>query len=221
MALNFDRARTNMLDGQILTAGVIMPAVIDAFERIPREVFVPEALSSVAYHDEDLALGDGRYMMEPIIHAKMVEAVQPKHDDVVLDVGCATGYSSAIFSALVSAVIAVEPNQWMLDYAEKVWADLKVSNIAPSCVDFTVGHSENAPYDVIFLNGAVAAVPDALLDQLAPHGRLIAIVRSSMQDVGNVMLYRKNEHGQCSSHSIFQAGTPFLPGMEPEANFCF
>ena len=84
--LDYIQARTNMLDSQIHTSGVVNPDILEAFQNIPREMFVPEAMRGVAYNDEDITLGHGRYLLEPVVHARMLQALDPKKDDVVLDV---------------------------------------------------------------------------------------------------------------------------------------
>ena len=119
---NSDAARKNMIDGQIHTAGVILPSVLNAFETTPREAFVPQAYKDVAYYDEDLPIGNGRYLLEPIVHSKMVEALQPKDHHVALEIGGGTGYSAAILSKIVSTVVAVESDAEMLKYAQEVWS---------------------------------------------------------------------------------------------------
>ena len=217
---NFQSARKNMIDCQIRPSSVVMPAVLEAFESVPRERFVPKKLQSVAYMDEDLMI-DGGFLLEPTTHARMLEALDPGADDVVLDIGCATGYSSAVLSSMVSTVIALEPNQNCLKQAEKVWEELKIGNIAGFKGALKNGNPDHAPFDLIFMNGSVCSIPEALTDQLKPGGRLIAIVKAPSEKTGEVTLIKSLGDKGVSSQVLFEASCPYLSGFEPESSFSF
>lgn len=218
---NFQAARTNMVDSQIETMGVIDPRIIEAFETIPREIFVPENMRKVAYMGEDLALGEGRYLLEPGVHARMVQALEPKAEDVVLDIGGTNGYSPAIFSTLVTTVIALEEKQKYLDKANEIWRELDVCNVVAFKGALTKGSPENAPFDIIFLNGAVSKIPENLTAQLSEGGRLIAVVKEPGQQMGRALLIKGNGRGEYSSYPLFEVGCEYLPGFEPKPEFEF
>jgi len=106
--MDFSAARRNMVERQVRTNKVTDEAVLEALAQLPRERFVPESLSAVAYIDEDVPLGNGRYLMEPMVFARLVQAAQLQPGDRVLDLGCGCGYSTAILSRLANQVIALE-----------------------------------------------------------------------------------------------------------------
>lgn len=217
--LDYIQARTNMIDCQIYTAGVINPDVIEAFQTIPRERFVPDNVANVSYNDEDLALGNGRFLLEPIVHAKMIEALEPQKDHVILDVGCATGYSSAILSSIVSTVVALDEDQAMLERGNHAWEELNLCNIASYIGPLTEGQPENAPYDLIIINGAVETVPQKLLDQLAIGGRMISVIKKQGATMGEVTLTENLGKNNFSSYTLFSAGSPYLPGFTSKPAF--
>ncbi|GJL84696.1 MAG: protein-L-isoaspartate O-methyltransferase [Micavibrio sp.] len=218
---NFEEARTNMVDGQIHTSGVVSEGVLEAFQSVPRELFVPKALQNVAYTDEDLPLGEGRFLLEPAVHAKMVQAVEPKPSDVVLDIGGGTGYSAAILSPMVTTVVAVEESQKYLNAAAKTWEELAVCNVVSFKGKLTKGSPEHAPFDLIFMNGAVSEIPGDIVAQLAMDGRLITIVKRPGETMGDVTIVQSLGEGQFSSYNLFSAGSPYLPGFAPNPTFTF
>lgn len=219
--MDFQKARQNMVDCQIHTAGVIFPALLQSFATVPREKFVPHDFQPVSCNDEELPLGDGRFLLEPAVQAKMIQALEPKANHVVMDIGGATGYAAAILSPLVSTVVAVEENEHMLEYAMKIWRDLGYFNIAGLKGRLREGSSLHAPYDAIFLNGAAESIPDSLLNQLAAGGKLIAIIKKPGQVMGKVTLFYNAGEGRSSSARLFDAAAHYLPGFEPKPVFCF
>lgn len=218
---DFLQTRINMVDGQIHPAGVVDPRILESFETVPRELFVPERLQGVAYTDEDLDIGQGRYLLEPITHAKMMQAVQPVEMDVVLDIGVGAGYSSAILSPMVTTIIALEHNKRQMDKATKLWDRLDVCNVALIEGTLTDGVPEQAPYSLIIINGAVEEVPDNIIDQIDVGGRLIAVIRKAGHAAGQAVLFVKSQSGDVSSKILFDASVPFLKGFEPKVRFEF
>ncbi len=217
----FLSARTNMVDSQIHPMGVVSEPILNAFRTVQREKFIPEDKKAIAYNDEDLPIGNGRYLMEPVTHARLVQAALPTPKDVVLDVACGAGYSSAIFAKLVSHVVASDPDAKLLAHAEKQWAENKLGNIVPHQGAFEDGNQTMAPYSLIFINGAVSAVSQQLFDQLAPEGRLLAVIRKGGDKMGRAVLFVKSAQGTISERVLFDAGIPWLPGQEPRNGFVF
>jgi len=213
-------ARKNMLDCQLATNGIVMSDVLDVFGRVPREMFLPEDRRSTAYLDEDIILADGVFCMEPVVHARMVQAAQPRKSDAVLNIGDMTGYSSAILSDLVLTVVTLEPKAGALDYARGVWDDLNYCNVAVVKGGSAKGSPEHAPYDVIFINGAAASIPDELLEQLGPAGRLVAVVKKP-GETGKITVIEKIADGKFSTRALFDATTPYVRGFEPTPTFIF
>lgn len=215
------QARKNMVDCQIHPSGVVSAQILNVFETIPREQFVPEELQGVAYGDEDLHIGFGRYLLEPMVHAKMLEAADLKATDVVLDVGCATGYSSALMAPLVSTVIAVDDNKDFLKQAALLWDKHDICNVVGVDAPMPEGNPKNAPYDVIVINGAVAEIPQAILAQLAPEGRLVCILKDRPETPGHAVIVRNVGQEQYSSYNLFDARSPYLTGFAPKSGFQF
>lgn len=223
---DYAKARTNMVDCQIHTSGVVNPDLLRAFETVPRENFVPEKSKSLAYFDEDLSIGNGRFLLEPMAYSRMLQIADLKKDDVVLDIGCATGYSSAILSSIVSTVVALDQDQELLDQAQKNWEGLDICNVVAVSGQHKEGAADNAPYSLIVINGAVSEIPENLMKQLSPEGRLVTILKKPGQSVGEIVIAKRNNvdnlgETSFSSYSLFNAATPYLTGFEPESLFSF
>lgn len=218
---NFQTARKNMVDCQIHPSGVINPQLLHAFETVPREVYVSSVSAQVPYADEDIIFDDGRFMMDPTVHARMIQTLDIKPTDQVLDVGCASGYSAAILSYLANSVVALEAKQSYLTAAQKNWDKTGIGNITAVKGDLKVGCDQHAPYNAIILNGAAAQIPEFLVKQLKPQGKMILIVRKPGRKMGHVTLVQHQGNGQYSDRQVFEAAAPYLPGFEPEPEFLF
>lgn len=216
---DFEAARHNMVDCQIRTNKVTDRRLIEAMREIPRERFVDAPQQAIAYIDGDLPLGNGRYLMEPMVLARMLQGLDIGPEDAVLDIGAATGYSSAVIARLALAVIALEPDGGMTGEATAKLADLGIDNVA--FVDGTLnqGYPAQAPYDVILFQGAVAEVPQGILDQLAEGGRLCAVIDEGAGP-GRVTLMVKSG-GVVSGRVVFDANVAPLPGFEKTPGFVF
>ena len=215
-----EKARQNMVDCQIHPSNVVDPAILNAFETVPREKFVPEAHKGTAYHDENLIFKDGRFMMAPTTHARMLQSLNLSKNDIALDIGCGNGYSSAILSSLVTTVIALESVQKNLDDAQIIWDEMEYLNIAGFKGTLNKGCANHAPYDVIIINGSCSELPTDIAMQLNDKGRLIYIQKDSNSAMGQVTLVKKT-NDTLSSFSIFDASTPYLSGFEPREEFKF
>ncbi len=219
--LDFSKARKNMVDCQIHPSGIIDPRILQAFESVPREKYIAGAQTSIAYKDHDIVFDDGRFMLDPTTHARMIQALSIEPGSAVLDVGHAGGYSSAILSFLATTVIAMEQKQKYITSAEKIWLEEGICNIVALKGNLSKGAPEHAPYNYIILNGAVAEIPANLVSQLEPGGKMVLIVRSPGQVMGQVMLVQNAGNGQPSSLPLFEASAPYLTGFEPEPSFNF
>lgn len=211
---DFAAARINMVENQVRCNAVTDFGVIDAMAEVAREDFAPASTKSVAYMDQDLNVGQGRYLLQPRAFAKLCQAAAIAGSDVILDVGCATGYSSAVLARLGAKVVALEENA---DLAEAAKANLNgIATVVTG--PLAKGAADQGPYDVIFVNGAIPTKPDALCDQLAEGGRLVAILGNG--SVGQATVFvRANE--TVTSHVAFDSPAQPLPGFEVAKSFVF
>ena len=217
--VDYTAARLNMVESQIRTDRVTDDALLEAFEQVPRELFVPEELRGVAYVDEDLAVGQGRHMMEPRVLARLLQAARPEPQDIVLDIGCGTGYATAILARLSATVVALEDGGDLAARANEVLGALEVDNAVVVEGPLNEGYAKQAPFNVIVVNGGVAEVPSAISGQLAEAGRLVTVVRNSA-GMGRAILMQCTG-GVVSSRPLFDAAVPVLPGFEVEPGFVF
>lgn len=223
MTINFTEQRQKMVDGQLRTTDVTNLAVLDAMGSVPREAFVPNASRALAYIDEDVPVTassdeEPRFMMEPSPFAKLLQLADITSDDVVLEIGCATGYSTAVLTLLAGSVIALESDASLAAKAAETLVELGYDSAAVVEGDLTAGYASEAPYDAIFVNGAVDEVPASLLEQLKEGGRLVAVVGAG--NTGRAMLYSRN-NGNVSAVPAFNASVRPLPGFQQEAAFEF
>ena len=222
--LDYSVARENMIESQVRPNGITDRRVIEAMGRVPREQFVPEHLRPIAYMDEDIALpvGEGgarRYLLEPMAFARMLQAARVQPTDLVLDIATGSGYSAAVLGHLAQTVVAVESDTALAQAANENLLRLETANVAVVEQPLTGGHAAEAPYDIIIINGRVAAVPEALLKQLADGGRLIAVVGTA--DVSQARVYTRSGD-QVAERHVFDASIPALGEFDlPPAGFQF
>lgn len=215
----FQKARTNMVDCQIHTNGVISPAILNAFETLPREEFVPKEFKKIAYSDRPITLKDQRFLLDPMTHAKILESLNIKPDDVILEIGVGSGYGTGILSSLASTVIGVEEDAKLLKTAEKNLESLNIRNAVLLKHSLIEGADEHAPYEKIIINGASAEVPKALVSQLKDNGILIFIFKPNPQKIGVVMQVQKTGESKYSEKVLFETSAPYLPGFEGKEKF--
>jgi protein-L-isoaspartate(D-aspartate) O-methyltransferase len=216
---DYTAARMNMVDSQIRTNKVTDATVIAAFESIPREAFVPDRLAAVAYVDYNLPLGNGRYVMEPMVLARLLQAARPGPADVVLEVGCGTGYATAILARLAATVVALESDSDMAARAAKTLADLDIENALVVQGPLAAGWPAQAPYGMILINGAVPEVPPAIHRQLADGGRLVTILQPGNGQGRGILMQR---HGDVAARrALFDTEMPVLPEFAREPGFVF
>jgi protein-L-isoaspartate(D-aspartate) O-methyltransferase len=221
---DFDAARLKMVDSQLRTEGVTDYAVLAAMGEIPRERFAPPRLRSLAYIDEDLQVKDAegdvpaRYLMEPAPLARLIQAAAIVPSDIVLDIGCATGYSTAVLARVADSVVALEADPELAMLASENLVDLGVANAAVVTGSLVAGYPSEGPYDVIFLGGAVEFVPDALFEQLKEGGRLLGVVGYGR--AAQAILFTRTS-GDIGSRPIFNAHLRPLPGFNQPKAFVF
>src|SRR5215470_6470578 len=207
--------RINMVESQVRPSDVTDRRIIRAMLEVPREAFVPSALRALAYMDESVPVVDSavrptRCLLAPRTFAKIVQLAELGPDAVVLDVGCATGYSVAVLARLAKSVVAVEVDAALVARASETLRQLEVTNALVLEGALPMGAPTHAPFDAILLEGAVPMVPEELLAQLKDAGRLIAIVTDDA--LGRAKLWRRT--GKVfDARPAFDAGAPALPGF--------
>ena len=221
---DFQAARLNMVESQVRCNAVTDRRVIKAVSDIPRERFVPQSSQGYAYMDEDLKIADGgrdgvsRYLMEPRAFGKLVQLAEVDSTDLVLDIGCGTGYSAAVLAKLGSAVVALECDEDLAKRASTTLNDLGIDNAAVVTGPLEEGYADQAPYDVIFFNGSIEDVPSALFEQLKDNGRLVAVVGN--ETAGSAMVYTR-AGDDVSGRNAFDALVQPLPGFRRAKAFVF
>ncbi len=216
--MDFALARYNMVESQIRPNRVTDERLIAAMESLPREAFVPADLQGVAYTDKALALSDGRFLMEPMVMARLLQAASPTASDLALSIGCGTGYGPAVLAKLVGTVVAVEKDAALSQHTSRTLSELGIDTVAVVEDDFKTGCPAQGPYDVIFFDGAVDEIPQSIAEQLAEGGRLVAVVLGD--GTGRGMLMTRHQ-GVLSSVEVFDATTAPLPGFERPEKFVF
>jgi len=215
---NYSAQRANMVASQVLASGVFDERILAAMRTMERERFVPSGKQALAYAEQAIELVSGRYLMDGRTFALMLQAAQIRATDRVLDVGCGTGYSTAILAELAGRVIGLEQDADLVRIATEQLEQLHARNAAIVQGSFADGLRGQAPYDVIFLNGGVETEPRALLSQLADGGRLVAVVGPGPEGRATVFL---NERGRIGHRIAFDACLPLLAGFRQPAGFVF
>lgn len=222
MKSDFYEHRVKMVDGQIRTTDVTNAALLEAMLAVPREKFIGSANPALAYIDEDIRVATGaegpRYLMEASPLARLIQLADVGPSDTVLDVGCGTGYGSAILSRLARSVVALESDSQLAAQAAATLADLGCGNVEVIAGALRDGQPARAPFDVILINGSVEEVPQALLDQLAEDGRLVVV--QGHGNAGIACLFLKTT-GAVTGRRAFNAAIKPLPGFERTRVFEF
>jgi protein-L-isoaspartate(D-aspartate) O-methyltransferase len=218
----FSTARQKMVDCQVRPSDVTDIRIIDAMLALPREAFVPQNQRELAYLDLDLDVSEGgserRYMIKPVVTAKMLQAADIGDTDHVLVAGCATGYTAALVAKLAGQVTATEAVPALAAKARDVLTQLGLGNVTVRAADAAAGDPANAPYDVIVLDGATEITPEHLYQQLKEGGRLVGVFAQTRPP--RAMLVTRS-HGDFGNRALFDASVPVLPGLGRVPAFVF
>jgi protein-L-isoaspartate(D-aspartate) O-methyltransferase len=211
--------RFNMVETQVRTNDVTDPRIHAAMNAVERERFVPAARRGLAYADMAIEIAPGRYLLDPRTFAKLLQLLDLRHGDSVLDVACGTGYSSAVIARIAKSVVALEQDADLVRVAAETLPAAGAANATVVQGGLTEGFKGRAPYDAIFINGAVETVPETLLGQLSEEGgRLVAVRRDGGQ--GRAHLYVREKSG-VASRADFDATVPLLAGFRKVVGFVF
>jgi protein-L-isoaspartate(D-aspartate) O-methyltransferase len=207
---DFSERRVMMVDTQVRPSDVTKFPIIEAMLAIPREAYVPASQREAAYMGENLVIGPGRVMLEPRTLAKMLDALDIQPTDVVLDVGCGLGYSTAVIARFADAVVGVEEDEALAAAAQGVLAAQGVDNAAVIHGALAGGAAKHGPYDVITVQGGVEVVPSGLIGQLKDGGRIACVF---MEGALGVVRVGHKRDGNVTWRFAFNAGAPILPGF--------
>ena len=205
-----------MVDTQVRPSDVTKFPIIDAMLAVPREAFVPEGKLEAAYIGENLDVGGGRVLLEPRTLAKMLDGLDIEPDEVVLDVACGLGYSTAVLAHLGEFVVGLEEDEALAEDAQRILSEQGVDNAAVVSGPLTEGHAKSGPYDVIILQGGVEQVPTALTDQLKEGGRMACLFAEGALGVARIG-YKID--GAMTWRFSFNAAAPVLAGFEAHRAF--
>ena len=219
----FAIARQKMVDGQVRTSDVTDIRILDAMLALPREDFVPESKRALAYLDLDLDVTEGgavkRFLVKPVLTAKLLQAAELKDSDNVLIVGAATGYAAALAAKLVAKVTAIESDAALCAKARDVLGKLGLDGIVTcGTAEAAAGDPSGAPYDAILLNGATEIMPQTLCGQLKDGGRLLGVLAMTQPSRATIVT---RSHGDFGHRTLFDAAAPILPGLERVPAFVF
>lgn len=213
---DFAARRRIMVDTQVRPSDVTKFPIIEAMLNVPRELFVPDSMREAAYVEDAIPLSGGRVVLEPRTFAKILDNLNIADSELVLDIGCGLGYSSAVAARMAQLVVAVEQDEAMVDEAQALLTEAGVDNAVVQAGELAEGAAEHGPYDVIMVQGGVEDVPARLVDQLKDGGRIACIFMDG--DLGAVRIGHK-ANGRVSWRFVFNAGAPILPGFKKMSEF--
>lgn len=216
--IDYAAAREAMVDRQVRTADVTRYPIIAAMLAVPREDYLPEALRPLAYLGEHVPLAPGRVLLDPRVFAKLLDALDVGPTDLVLDLGCAYGYSAAVLARMAEAVVALESDPAMAAEAEALLGRHGVDNAVVQAGPLAGGVPADGPFDVILLEGAIEVLPPEIEAQLKPDGRIAAIFAQGAG--GQARIGLRTAQG-IAWRRVFDATAPVLPGFEAAKAFVF
>jgi protein-L-isoaspartate(D-aspartate) O-methyltransferase len=221
--LDAERARHLMVDGQLRPNKVTDRRILDAMRTLPREMFVPAGQASLAYIDDAVRLGGGRCLTQPLVVARLLQLARPQAGETALVVGSGTGYAAVILAICGLQVTALEQDAGLIALARSAWRSIEAM-AGSGTVAFVEGrladgHAEAAPYDLVFIDGAVRDIPPRIGRQVAATGRLVTVV--AREGSTGVAVLAEPSTGGLRAQPAFDANTPLLPGLLPAPSFSF
>ncbi|MCB1537454.1 MAG: hypothetical protein H6865_07285 [Rhodospirillales bacterium] len=219
---DFAKARLNMVNAQLLTNGVHDPALVEVYRHLPRETLVDAAQAPHVYRDEDLPLPGGRWMLEPLVEARMIQAVLREPVRHALVIGAATLSAVAVLARFVPGITVVEPDGHLRAAAQDRLCARDGVHVTLVDAPLQQGAVDAGPYDAILIPGAVSGIPMKLLEQLAPHGQMVCVLRETPREQGRIVSSRRApQDGAPEIVTLYDAATPYMHGFAPEREFVF
>jgi protein-L-isoaspartate(D-aspartate) O-methyltransferase len=215
---DYSAARTAMVDCQVRPSDVTKYSIIETLLTVPREIYVPSEKKAVAYAGEHIALSSDRFLLDARTFAKMLDAVNIRATDLVLDLGCGLGYSAAVLSRLAEVVVAVEEDAELAAAAADTLSEKSADNVLVINAPLAAGDAKHGPYDVVITQGAIQELPAAILDQIKDGGRIVSIFVEN--NLGQCRVGLK-AGGEIAWRYAFDANAPILSGFETSPEFTF
>jgi protein-L-isoaspartate(D-aspartate) O-methyltransferase len=212
---DFFNRRVMMVNNQVRPSDVTKFPIIAAMLAVEREIYVPASKRETAYMGENIVIGEGRVLVEARTFAKLLDGLDIQPHEIVLDIGCGLGYSTAVLARLCDTVVAVE-SESLGAAAQRTLSSQGVDNAAVMTADLVKGDPKHGPYDVIVLEGAVEVIPDAILAQLKDGGRIGSVFMEGQLGLARIG-YKLN--GDVTWRFAFNASAPILPGFEKTLSF--
>lgn len=213
---DYQTLRTTMVDTQVRPSDVTKFPIIDAMLKTPREAFVPDEERAAAYADTPIKLGGGREMLDARTLAKMLDVASVQPSDVVLVLGAGLGYGAALLASMADFVVALEEDDTLASAAETRLGEAGIDNVAALQGTLSEGAAKHGPYSLVFVEGAVEHMPNAILDQIQEGGRIVSLFAEG--NLGLVKIGFKQD-GRVSWRFAFNATAPILPGFAKETAF--
>ena len=212
----------NMIDGQLKPMGINDEIILQAFKDVPRELFIDEEKSSLSYHEGNILIKDNRWLLSSMIIARLINCVSISNEDIILEIGSCSGYTTAILEKLCSLVVGVESDKKLRDIANNALAKIGANSAIIVDGNHKEGNIKSSPYDKIFIFGSVPSIPDTLFNQLSDKGSLITIIKdqNNPKSCGKAVVFKKNKD-IISSSKVFDVEIPFMDGFDIEESFSF
>lgn len=217
--MNVEQARFNMIEQQIRPWDVLDAGVLSLLAMVKREDFVPAAYRALSFVDTEVPLPEGQCMLAPRVEARMLQEAQVQRHERVLEIGAGSGFMAALLGHRAQSVVTMENRPVLARMARENLRRALSSNVVVRDGDGAQGLPGEAPFDAIVLSGSVSSVPQALLEQLRPGGRLLAIV--GQEPVMRAVRITRQPHGGYTTVELFDTVAPALDGFAPPTRFTF
>jgi len=219
MAMNFEQARVNMVENQVRPWEVLDARVLEVLGRVRREDFVAPAHRQLAFADLSLPLGHGEVMMKPVVEGRVLQALELKPAERVLEVGTGSGFLAACLASLAGAVVSVDIHADFTAAAAERLRAAGIGNVELATGDAVTGWQPQGLFDAVVVTGAVYRVPERFLGWLKPGGRLLVVRGESPAQ--HVLLLTHEGNGRFREESLFETDLPYLAHAEPPRSFVF
>ena len=222
MTVSIELMNKNMIDRQLKPIGVNNELILNAFKSVPRELFVDKDKVSIAYHEGNIEIKEGRWLLSAGLIGRLINSVSISKEDVILEIGSCTGYATAILEKLSSLVVGVEIDHVLRNSANDLLSKIGADSSVIIEGEHILGNMKSAPYDKIFIFGSVKSIPDNLFEQLADNGSIICgiIDQNNSKSYGKAVVFKKNK-GIVSSSTLFNVNIPAMVGFDFKGTFEF